>query len=130
MRNHILLPALQFAAAAFFAKAALAAPTADNTDTNTNTQTYCVDGNHRVVATSNCDDVAVGGGKLMTVQGPPGLEIGDLHVPAGSQARNVAREQQQGDDDDDMVSGGFGEVEQRDEATSTTSSRGSRPTGS
>jgi hypothetical protein len=153
MRNHILLPALQFAAAAFFAKAALAAPTADNTHTDNMDMmdpdmehaTYCVDADHRVVATSACDDSARaaaasnGGIKLMTVQGPVGLAIGDVHVPmamptatptAHVKRSNVAREQEEHEErDEEMVSGGFG-VEERDEASSTTSSKGSRPTGS
>jgi hypothetical protein len=99
-RGHITLPALQFAAAAFFATTALA-------------ETYCVDQDHKVVAATNCDGVS----NIFTeVDGPDGLAVGSV-VPHRTVrvARDAAPAPDDGHDgeDEDLESGGFGHVEER-----------------
>lgn len=119
-RNHILLPALQFAAAAFFAQTAVAQQT----------ETYCVSkSDRRIVAASNCDDAA--NNDVLKVDAPAGLAVGsiideddDMSENTGSPTSRVRARNAK-----DLESGGFGEIVDRDEATSTTSER-PRATGS
>jgi len=63
-REHITLPALQLAAAAFFAKTAVA-------------ETYCVDQDSKIVATNNCNN-ADASAKFSFVKGPLGMALGDV----------------------------------------------------
>jgi hypothetical protein len=63
-REHITLPALQLAAATFFAATALA-------------ETYCVDQASKVVATNNCNNAGATG-KFSLVKGPLGVALGDV----------------------------------------------------
>jgi hypothetical protein len=116
-RNHILLPALQFAAAAFFAQTALAQQT----------ETYCVSkSDRRIVAASDCDDAA--NTDVLTIDAPAGLAVGsiiDEDDDMGSPASRVRARHA-----DDLESGGFGEIVDRDDATSTTTSGRPRATGS
>ncbi|KAL2198091.1 hypothetical protein P885DRAFT_76799 [Corynascus similis CBS 632.67] len=62
-REHITLPALQLAAAAFFAKTAVA-------------EIYCVDQASKIVATNNCNN-ADASAKFSFVKGPLGMALGD-----------------------------------------------------
>ncbi|KAI1656892.1 hypothetical protein F4813DRAFT_362185 [Daldinia decipiens] len=82
-RQHIALPTLQVAAAAFFAASVQA-------------ETYCVDGATKVVATAECatDNAnAHAIGQFFLHQGPPGLTVGDVIPPPAEPGH---------------VSGGFG----------------------
>ncbi|KAI0847054.1 hypothetical protein F5Y00DRAFT_124530 [Daldinia vernicosa] len=81
-RQHIALPTLQVAAAAFFATAA-----------SVQAETYCVDGaTTKVVAKTECDNLHAGG-QFFLHQGPPGLTVGEAIPPPA---------------DPGHVSGGFG----------------------
>ncbi|KAI1649993.1 hypothetical protein F4815DRAFT_308530 [Daldinia loculata] len=80
-RQHIALPTLQVAAAAFFAASVQA-------------ETYCVDGATKVVAKTECDaDTARAVGQFFLHQGPPGLTVGEVIPPPAEPGH---------------VSGGFG----------------------
>jgi hypothetical protein len=114
-RGHITLPALQFAAAAFFATTALA-------------ETYCVDQDHKVVAAANCDGAST---VFTEVEGPAGVAVGRVvphrTVRVARDAAPAPHEGHAAGEDEDMESGGFGYVEGRD---STTTSKAPRPSGS
>ncbi|KAI1804706.1 hypothetical protein F4811DRAFT_264019 [Daldinia bambusicola] len=80
-RQHIALPTLQVAAAAFFAAGVQA-------------ETYCVDGANKVVAKAECDNADTHAvGQFFLHQGPPGLTVGQVIPPPAESGH---------------VSGGFG----------------------
>lgn len=84
--QHVALPGLQLAAAAFFAAVAEA-------------NTFCTDTAGKVVATANCEGADKANFKLVEFNGD--LKIGD-NVP-NDPSNQVAR-----DIDSGLVSGGFG----------------------
>ncbi|KAK6949469.1 hypothetical protein Daesc_009549 [Daldinia eschscholtzii] len=92
-RQHIALPTLQVAAAAFFAAGVRA-------------ESYCVDGANKVVAKVECDTVGTHpAGQFFLHQGPPGLAIGDVIPPPAEPGH---------------VSGGFGRRATDDDEEHTT----------
>ncbi|KAI0149797.1 hypothetical protein F4776DRAFT_179809 [Hypoxylon sp. NC0597] len=91
MRQNITLPALQLAAAAFFATGVKA----DTAQAEAQTDVFCVDQTSTVVEDAQCD-AAGAAGNFFWVQGPADAEEGDFIQPIS--ARNV----------EGHVSGGFG----------------------
>ncbi|OTA92497.1 hypothetical protein M434DRAFT_396379 [Hypoxylon sp. CO27-5] len=94
MRQNITLPALQLAAAAFFATGIKA----ESTQADPQTDVFCVDQTSTVVDDAQCDaaDAAGTSGNFFWVTGPADAEEGDFLAPVS--ARNV----------EGHVSGGFG----------------------
>ncbi|KAK3303892.1 uncharacterized protein B0T15DRAFT_223634 [Chaetomium strumarium] len=112
-RGHITLPALQFAAAAFFAPTALA-------------EKYCINKSLQVADMSNCDNNA-GAEGFSVIDGPAGVAAGSSVTwnvaDFNNERRAVPRTAAPEYDERDLEAGGFGAVEER--AATTTKGSGS-----
>jgi hypothetical protein len=105
-RGHITLPALQFAAAAFFAPTALA-------------EKYCINKSLQVADMANCDNAADG---FSVVDGPAGVATGSTvtwNVDEFNERRSMPQTAAPEYDERDLEAGGFGGLEGRDHATTS-----------
>ncbi|KAK4234287.1 hypothetical protein C8A03DRAFT_37937 [Achaetomium macrosporum] len=109
-RRHITLPALQFAAAAFFAQTAFA-------------EKYCINKNLQVADMTNCDNANEG---FSVIEGPAGVATGSSvtwNVEEFNGARAMPRTAAPEYDERDLESGGFGRLQDRDPSSTTTTTR-------